>query len=262
VTDGDARAEAAAHLARLGGRIALDHARDPLVEWKSDDSIVTDADVAIQQRLEKEILALFPGDLVVGEEGLRGDLPEPGDRHVWVIDPIDGTNNYGRRMPGFSVSIGVLHQGMPVAGAVHDPMADMLFTAERGGGAWLNGARIAVRPLPLSRRSLFAIRSPYEGGVPPVVVSWLGRYRLRRFGSTALQLCYVALGGLAFVHDQRASLWDVAGAAPVLIEAGAAISRPDGGMLFPVADLSESLAFVAGDPIAHATVLSEIAAAG
>jgi myo-inositol-1(or 4)-monophosphatase len=257
------RADTAAYLARLGGRMALDHLRDPLVSWKPDDSMVTDVDVAIQQRIAKEIQAAFPADVVVGEEGQAVPLePAPG-RCVWVIDPIDGTNNFGRGLPGFSVSIGVLDDGSPLAGAVCDPMSDMLFTARRGGGAALNGEPIAVRPLSLSRRSLFAIRSPFETGVPPVVVRWLERYRLRRFGSTALHLCYVALGGLAFVHDDRASLWDVAGAAAVLLEAGGAMTRPDGTPLFPLhgAALAAPLAFVAGDPQAHAAIVAEIAAA-
>jgi myo-inositol-1(or 4)-monophosphatase len=260
----EGRADTAAFLARLGGRMALDHLRDPLVSWKPDDSMVTDVDVAIQQRIEKEIQEAFPADVVVGEEG-HAVLVEPAaGRNVWVIDPIDGTNNFGRGLPGFSVSVGILRDGWPVAGAVYDPVADMLFTARRGGGAALNGEPIALRPTPLGRRSLFAIRSPFEDGVPPVVVRWLERYRLRRFGSTALHLCYVALGGLAFVHDDRASLWDVAGAAAVLLEAGGAMTRPDGRPLFPLHGpaLTAPLAFVAGDPHAHPAIVAEIAAAG
>jgi myo-inositol-1(or 4)-monophosphatase len=223
--------------------------------------MVTDVDVAIQQQVTREIAGLFPDDVIVGEEGIEAALPDPGRRYVWVVDPIDGTNNYGRHLPGFSVSIGVMRDGMPVAGAVYDPLADMLFTARRGGGAWLNGGRIGVRPAPLTRRSLFAIRSPFEDGVPSFVAGWLECYRLRRFGSTALHLCYVGTGGLAFVHDDRARLWDIAGAAPVLLEAGAAISQPDGAPLFPIRGWPGRLAFVAGDPSAHAEVLAEIAQA-
>jgi len=263
-----ARAEVAAHLARLGGRMALDcrhaplagspRASAPRVSWKPDDSMVTDVDIAIQQRIEKEIRALFPDDVVIGEEG--DDVPrlDPGHRHVWVIDPIDGTNNYGRGLPGFSVSIGVMRDAVPVAGAVFDPLADMLFTASVGGGAWLNGERLSVGPSAVTPRSLFAIRSPFEHGVPPHVTGWLERYRLRRFGSTALHLCYVALDGLAFVHDDRASLWDIAGAAPVVTEAGAVLTRPDGAPLFPLPGVPTRIAFLAGNPEAHASIADEI----
>jgi fructose-1,6-bisphosphatase/inositol monophosphatase family enzyme len=261
--EAEVRLQAAARLARLGGRIALDRLGQPRVSWKSDDSMLTDADVAIQQRLEAEIAAQFPHDAVVGEEGseaAHGAVAPGPARYLWVVDPIDGTNNFGRRLPGFSVSVGVMRGGQPVAGAVFDPLADMLFRARRGCGAWLNGEPLALRPPPLSARSLFAIRSPFEGPVPRFVEGWLRRYRLRRFGSTALHLCYVALGGLAFVHDDRACLWDIAGAAPVLLEAGGVLSRPDGGPLFPLeGPLTGRLAFLAGDARAHAEVLPEVA---
>src|SRR5262249_42701822 len=140
----------------------------------------------------------------------------------------------GRGMPGFSVSIGVLDAGRPSAGAVYDPLADQLFAGLVGRGAWLDGRRLRLEPDMLSGRSLCSIRSPFVGRVPPFVQQWLWRYRLRRPGSTALTLCYVALGALAFAHDHRASLWDIAGAAPVLMEAGAVITNPDGGDLFPI----------------------------
>ena len=151
----EGRAETAAYLARLGGRMALDHLRDPLVSWKPDDSMVTDVDLAIQQRLEKEIRQTYPADVVIGEEGGHAVLdPSLAGRPVWIIDPIDGTNNFGRGLPGFSVSVGVMRGGWPVAGAVYDPLAEMLFTACRGRGAALNGEPIATRPAALTRRSL------------------------------------------------------------------------------------------------------------
>ena len=250
----DFRAETAAGLAQLAGKRALEIFESAQVAWKGDDSMVTDADVEIQAWLEEQIGEAFPDDGFLGEEGLPGGARQLDARHVWVIDPVDGTNNFGRGMPGFCVSIGVLREGMPFAGAVYDPVADQLFTAWAGGGAWLNGRRLQLSPAPLSARSLFSIRSPYDGQVPGSASRWLTRYRLRRFGSTALQLCYVALGGLAFVHDHAASLWDIAGAAPVVLEAGGVMTAPDGGPLFPVDPgtyAGEPLAFLAGDPLAH-----------
>ena len=257
----DRRATAAAELARLAGKIALDYFERAEVTWKADDSMVTEADLAIESWLEDEIAGAFPADGILGEEGTSKSRLRPGARFVWVIDPVDGTNNFGRGIPGFAISVGVLRDGMPYAGAVYDPLSSQLYTACAGHGAWLNGRRLQVAPAVLSSRSLFSIRSPFAGEAPGYVRDWLARYRLRRFGSTALQLCYVAAGALAFVHDHRASLWDIAGAAAVLEEAGAVLTAADGGTLFPVDPPTyggEPIAFLAGDPTGHRGSLDDI----
>ena len=260
----DRRAAAATEVARLAGKIALDYFERAEVSWKADDSMVTEADVAIQSWLEDEIAAAFPSDGILGEEGLTRSRLRPGAHFVWVIDPVDGTNNFGRGIPGFAISVGVLRDGLPFAGAVYDPVSSQLFAACVGQGAWLNGRRLRVAPAALSSRSLFSIRSPFASEVPGYVSHWLRRYRLRRFGSTALQLCYVAAGALAFVHDHRASLWDIAGAAPILVEAGAVITAEDGAPLFPI-DPSryggEPIAFLAGDPTGHRLSLADLRSA-
>lgn len=254
----DGRAETAAALSLQAGKMALERFEGASIAWKDDDSMVTSADVEIQSWLDEQIGEAFAEDGVVGEEGLPAARRRLDARYLWVIDPVDGTNNFGRGMPGFCVSIGVLRDGTPYAGAVYDPVADQLFTAWKNGGAWLNQRRLEVKPTALSGRSLFSLRSPYEGAVPDFARRWLTRYRLRRFGSTALQLCYVALGGLAFVHDHAASLWDIAGAAPVVIEAGGVLSAPDGGPIFPAGPAlyeGARLAFLAGDALAHEEIL-------
>ena len=257
----DERADAASQIARLAGKIALDYFERAEVTWKSDDSMVTEADVAIQGWLEDEIARAFPGDGILGEEGLSRKPLRPGSRFVWVLDPVDGTNNFGRGIPGFAISVGVLRDGMPFAGAVYDPVASQLFTASAGYGAWLNGRRLRVEDAVLGPRSLFSIRAPFSGDVPRCVQQWLGRYRLRRFGSTALQLCYVALGALAFVHDHRASLWDIAGAAVVVVEAGGVLTTEEGAPVFPIdpdAYGGEPMAVLAGDPTGHRQALADI----
>jgi fructose-1,6-bisphosphatase/inositol monophosphatase family enzyme len=150
------------------------------------------------------------------------------------------------------------------APSTNDPITRWLFTACAGRGAWLNERSLRTRPAPLSRGSLFAIRTPLEEGVPPFVEDWLRRYRLRRFGSTALHLCYVALGALDLVYDHRASLWDIAGAAPILLEAGGVLTTTDGAPLFPAtaAQLAGApMGFVAGNPASHAQALPDVAAA-
>jgi len=261
---GRERFEAAVRLVRHAGAMARERFATARGCFKADDSMVTDADLAIQAWLVAEIAVAFPDDGVLGEEGARPAAWRRGARHVWVLDPIDGTNNFGRGIPGFAVSVGVLEGGRPLAGAVYDPLAGQLFAACTGRGAWLNDRRLRVDGVPLTGRSLFSLRAPFRAGVPAFAAGWLRRYRLRRHGSTALSLCYVAAGALAFVHDHGASLWDVAGAAPVILEAGAMLTRSDGSDLFPVDARryrGEPLSLLAGDPVAHGAGLRDIASA-
>jgi myo-inositol-1(or 4)-monophosphatase len=259
----NSRALLAGRLALLGGRIALERARQHQIQWKPDGSMVTDADVAIQQYLAAKIRQEFPRDGIIGEERPEPATWPPDTPDWWVLDPLDGTANFGLGIPGFSISVGILRNGEPLAGAVYDPTADWLYIAGAGLGAWLNGRRLQLHPQPLSDRSFVAIRTPYDGEVPPFVAGWLRRYRLRRYGSTALQLCYAACGGFAVIHDQRAFLWDVAGAAPVLLEAGGRLTTPEGRRLFPFPISSyagEPIAFLAGDPLCHPVALADVRA--
>jgi myo-inositol-1(or 4)-monophosphatase len=260
---GVARERLAADLVVRGGRLALEYFHRAQVSWKPDGSIVTDADLAIQECLAAEIARAFPNDSVIGEEGTHTAPVHPA-LYAWVIDPVDGTNNFGRGLPGFAVSIGVLRNGVPFAGAVYDPIARWLFTACAGRGAWLNDRPLHAGMAPLSSSSLIAIRTPLEDGPPPYVEEWLRRYRLRRFGSTALHLCYVAMGTLDFVHDHRTTLWHLAGAAPVVLEAGAVLTQADGSPLFPASAaqvVGEPITLLAGNRTTHAQAVADVAAA-
>ena len=259
----ESRARLVADLALLGGRLALERFHRAHVSVKYDGTLVTDADVAIQEALGREIARLFPTDGLVGEEGPIGEA-RPRARYAWVLDPIDGTNNFARGLPGFAISIGVLRDRVPFAGAVYDPVARWLFTACAGRGAWLNDRPLRIRSEPRPGGVIFAMRSPCADGLPDHIDGWLRRHRVRRFGSTALHLCYVALGGLDFVHDDRASIWDIAGAAPVLLEAGGTLTADDGGALFPITTTQtcgESIALLAGHPAAHAEAVRDVNAA-
>ena len=252
----------ASELALLGGRLALESFHRAHVSIKRDGSLVTDSDLGIQDALGREIARIFPADRLVAEEGAIGG-PQPTARYAWILDPIDGTNNFARGMPGFAVSVGVLRDGLPFAGAVYDPVSRWLFSGCAGRGAWLNDRPLHVRAEPLAGSTLFALRTPCDMGVPEYIESWIRRHCVRRFGSTALQLCYVALGGLDFVHDDRASLWDIAGAAPVLVEAGGLLTSDTGAPLFPVTMAQAAgapIGLLAGHPRAHAGALRDVRA--
>ena len=258
----ESRARMASELALLGGRLALERFHHAHVSVKRDGTLVTDADLAIQDALGREIARMFPSDGLVGEEGPIGGARAPG-RYAWILDPIDGTDNFARGLPGFSVSVGVLRDGMPFAGAVYDPVSRWLFAGCAGRGAWLNDRPLHVPGELVAGSSLIAIRTPCEMGVPEYVEGWLRRYRVRRFGSTALHLCYVALGGLDFVHDDRASLWDIAGAAPIVLEAGGMLTTDVGAPMFPVTAAQAAgapIAMVAGHVRAHADAVRDVCA--
>jgi myo-inositol-1(or 4)-monophosphatase len=256
----ESRGRLVADLALLGGRLALERFHRADASIKDDGTVVTDADVAIQDALGREIARLFPTDGLVGEEGPIGE-PRRQARYAWILDPIDGTNNFARGMPGFSVSVGVLRDRMPFAGAVYDPVARWLFTACAGRGAWLNDRPLRVRAAPLAGGAVFAMRSPCPAGVPDYMEGWLRHHRLRRFGSTALHLCYVALGALDLVHDHRAPLVEIAGAAAVVLEAGGVLTGVDGAPAFPAARehlVGAPMSILAGNRASHAEALADV----
>jgi len=239
-----ARQQLAADLAMRGGRTALERFHRARPPSTAEDLLTAGAGLEIRERLAAEIAAAFPDDAVVGTERLPAGRRSPG-RYAWVVAPFHEAGNFGGGLPAFCVSIGVLLDGLPFVGAVYDPVARWLFTACAGRGAWLNERPLHARPSTLSRRSLVAVGSPNEPGVPPESEDWLRRYRLREFGSTALHLCYVAMGVLDLMHDHGTSVGEIAGAAAVVLEAGGVVTLADGAPVFPALPAS-----LAGAPIA------------
>jgi myo-inositol-1(or 4)-monophosphatase len=260
----ESRARLAADLAVLGGHLALERFHLAQANARGDGGAVSDADFAIRDTLGREIARLFPGDGLIGDEPAPDDSPRAQVRYEWVLGPLDDTGNFARGMPGFTVSVGVLRAGMPFAGAVYDPVTRWLFSGCTGRGAWLNDRPLRARGDVPTGTALFATRTPWVAGMPEYVVGWMRRYGARRFGSTALHLCYVALGGLDFVHDDRASLREIAGAAPVLLEAGGLLTTESGAPLFPLPQrhaAATPLALLAGHPRAHVDALRDLRAA-
>jgi myo-inositol-1(or 4)-monophosphatase len=248
-------------LTRRAGVLVLEGFGKAAVGFKADDSMVTDVDGAVQAWLEREIVRVFPEDVVVGEEGFDAAGTVPAARHVWVVDPITArTITAAECRASRSRSASCVMVSLLVARSTIR-WRDSSSPDGRGRGRGSTSVRLRVAPAALDRRSLFAIRTPYAESVPPAVMRWLTRYRLRRAGSTALQLCYVALGAIAFVYDHRTSLWDIAGAAPVVLEAGACLTSPDGRSLFPIDAptwTGTPLPVLAGAPRAHEAALADL----
>jgi myo-inositol-1(or 4)-monophosphatase len=258
----DPRLALALAIAREAGRQAVAVAPGEF-SWKRPGERVTPTDIALQSRLLDAVRARFPQDGTLAEE----DAVAAGlDREfVWILDPLDGTNNYALGLPCFAVSLGVFKRGMPYAGVVHDPNTGFTCWALRDRGAWLGDRRLVLHGSPLTAASNVSARVPLDPALAPVVIDWLGRHKFRGFGSVALHLAYAAIGAIDVVLDHQAALWDLAGGACVLREAGGVITDPRGRELFPF-DLAVyrggPVAFLAGNLVAHAAAVSACASPG
>lgn len=196
------------------------------VSQKSKNDFVT----TIDKRSEKAILLIlkkyFPDDVIQAEEsGVT-----PGHGALWIIDPLDGTSNYIHQFPLFSVSIGLMEHGHLSFGVIYDPVHKELFTAERGKGAFLNGKRIRVSPTPKLASGLMATGFPFRARdrFDEYVESFsritLASAGMRRGGSAALDLAYVACGRFDAFWELDLSPWDIAAGAVIVEEAGGVIS--------------------------------------
>jgi myo-inositol-1(or 4)-monophosphatase len=224
---------------------------------KSEKDVVTEADHLSEEAILEIVGSAFPGDAFLAEEsGVSG---VKADR-LWVIDPLDGTVNYANGIPFFAVSIGLVIDGEPVLGVVLDPSRGELFTAIRGGGAFLDG---------------FPIRAPVKEQIGDAVVH-LGlpragfarqntRFRkavriVRAMGSATLGMTYLANGRFdAYVQFQGLSTWDICAAGVIAIEGGAVLSSRSGSRWFDVEMPSKSIGLVGAPPQHHAAFLEMLA---
>ena len=238
---------------------------DRTIDFKGVIDLVTDADRAAEALIKSAITSQFPDHRFVGEESsfLSGDQPVQSDLHSWLVDPLDGTTNYAHRYPHFAVSIGLEHAGSLVLGVVYDPMLNELFVAERGGGATLNDAPIGVSTIDRLDRSLLATGFAYEQEkLAENARVWTGllslAQALRRSGSAALNLCYVACGRLDGYWERPLNVWDMAAGSLIVEEAGGRVAGYGGSRFDPYG--SEAIAsngLIQADLIEHVGRLSE-----
>lgn len=209
---------------------SVPHVRELQIEEKSLNDYVSEVDRESERIVRSELLKEFPDHCVLGEEfGAYGDSQA---RIKWIIDPLDGTTNFLRGIPHYAVSIAALADGKPVAGVVFDPAKDELFCAVMGDGATLNGVEISVTERPM-RGALLATGVPYSGHrleqLPQFLTtmeSLLGQQTsgIRRLGSAALDLAYVAAGRYDGFWEASLSIWDIAAGVLLVGEAGGQVS--------------------------------------
>ena len=221
---------------RRAGRMQLDAFGGGFaVRKKGVIDLVTDVDLAIERELRELIAERYPDHDVLGEELGPPDTERPSARHCWILDPIDGTTNFAHGLPIFCASLALEIDGVVTLGAVFDPTRDELFTAERGVGAWLNGERLSVSTNDRLVDSLLVTGFPYT--VHEQADEMLGLFgafisasrAVRRLGSAALDVCYVAAGRMEGFWEQGLGTWDIAAAALLVEEAGGRVSDLDGG---------------------------------
>ena len=216
----------AVEAALAAGRLQRQHFRSPLaIQKKGVIDLVTEIDIRVEREFRALIAARFPDHAVLGEEGAAAGIETSASRHVWIIDPVDGTTNYAHGLALFCVSIALEIDGQTALGVVYDPMADELFTAERGAGARLNGERIHVTECSDLNDALLCTGFPYTVREDPGLLletfaEFLQRSRaVRRLGSAALDLCYVAAGRFDGFYEMSLKAWDVA-AGGLIVEEG------------------------------------------
>jgi myo-inositol-1(or 4)-monophosphatase len=212
-------------LSRLDGDFRIDK--------KSAIDLVTDVDVAVERMFRELIAQRFPDHVVVAEE-LGGVASVPAGP-CWVFDPIDGTTNFAHGLPIFCSSIALEIDGVAEVAAVYDPTRRELFTAERNGGAFLNGRPLRVSSAATLIDAMLVTGFPYDvharlDEIVDLFKAFVGRARaVRRLGSAAIDLCYVAAGRMDGFWEGSLHAWDIAGGALIVNEAGGRVTRLDGG---------------------------------
>ncbi|WP_221030875.1 inositol monophosphatase family protein [Actomonas aquatica] len=191
-------------------------------QWKADGSRVTAIDHAISRAILAAVAEAHPEDRGFSEELLTDRVLEADSRFTWVLDPIDGTNNFATGLAQCAISLALLEHGEPVYGVIYDAARRVLMHGGPGIGMWDGAEAVRVRPGPLGSKSVIGFHSPHaQGEFPGHGEALVSRYKIRALGSSALHLAYVAAGLFDGVVDHNVKLWDIA--------AGIAMVRGAGG---------------------------------
>lgn len=234
-----------AHLAegiarQAGALLRTFYEKGVATEYKGDVDLVTEADRSSEQLIREKLRSTFPSHGVYGEEGTRDRMDS---EYRWYVDPLDGTTNFAHGFPAFCVVLGLEHRrpglsatddGEMVAGVIYDPLRNEMFTAERGMGAWLNGRKIHVSKTSALQESLTATGFPSRKRHENPNIHFyqqitLRSHGVRRAGSAALDMAYVACGRLDGFWEFNLNPWDTSAGFLLVEEAGGVVTHFDGG---------------------------------
>ncbi len=239
--DKDELLQTAITSAKLGGDVLMRHLRDGVTMRNKSDSggksydLVSDADLESEQVVAGHIRSQFPDHELLGEEELKGN---PEAEHLWIIDPLDGTNNYAHGLPQFAVSVAYYHAGVPVVGVVFNPARDELYQAVRGRGAFFNGTQAYVDEADSLTNTLIDCGFYYDRGAMmrstlDAIEAFFAKdiHGIRRFGAATLDLCMVGRGHLGGFFEYQLSSWDFAAGRLFVEEAGGKVTDAHGNKL-------------------------------
>mgnify|MGYP002713073840 CR=1 FL=1 len=226
-------------------RLVVEAAREELVprfahasaRRKADNSIVTEADVAMQRRLTAVLSKQWPGLPLLGEEMESGEqerLLAASDAGLWCLDPLDGTSNFAAGLPFYAVSLALVREGHVDLGLIYDPVREECFTARRGMGAWLNGAPLGDRrpEPPLSRGIALVDFKRLPTALAARIATEPPCRSQRSFGAGAREGCWLAAGRAHVYLHGKQKLWDYAAASLILAEAGGRAVTLEGDTVF------------------------------
>jgi myo-inositol-1(or 4)-monophosphatase len=230
-TPATAQGETALRAAIAAGRVLakkFSETRD--VRSKGYRDIVTDADFAADRAARTILQRAFPKYAILSEEDT---VPPNKAEFVWMMDPLDGTTNYSRRLPTFSVSIALTRRGQPIVGVVYDPLRRECFFAERGRGAFLNGARIHASDIASIESAIVGYELARDAKLRKLGLKMFAHFAsasttARVGGSAALSLCYIGAGRLDTYMQLTLAPWDVAAAILIVREGGGRVTHLDG----------------------------------
>jgi myo-inositol-1(or 4)-monophosphatase len=232
--------------------------------WKADGTRVTATDIAISEGIFAELSRLFPEDQYFSEE--LADTKEPitvTARFSWVLDPIDGTNNFALGIPYCAIALGLFEHGVPVYGVVYDLSRRSLMVGGPGFGLADGGRLVRVSNGPLTRSSLVGLHSPTDKSQLAMASGVLSEFKIRGLGSATLHLAYAAAGLLDGCVDFNVKIWDLAAAIPLMQAAGGEVHFLNGEQL-PLRQFDlkmKPITYVAGSPAICARLKQLLAAA-
>jgi myo-inositol-1(or 4)-monophosphatase len=219
--------ETAVEIARESGALLANYfERRVAFELKGDFDLVTEADRASEKLVVERLRSHFPQHSIVAEEG---GGHESASEYRWYVDPLDGTTNFAHSFPMFNVTLGLERAGEMIAGVIYDPLRQEMFSAERGSGAYLNNRRIRVSACKRLEESLASTGFPSRKRHLNINIHFyhqmaMASHGVRRTGSAALDLAYVACGRLDAFWEFGLKPWDMAAGNLIVREAGGAVS--------------------------------------
>ncbi len=229
--------EVAIVAARLAGQRAMEEIKYTKTEIKNNTEIVTHADIVCQKIIVDRIKETYPDHGFLAEEGPGGGMfmqpPRSAQPIWWVIDPIDGTNNYAHGLLCFAVSIAVVYEGRPIVAVIFDPATESMYTAVKDGEAQLNNSRITASSDDVSEFSSFGISSHFKPEQTDKINEVMLSTKFRNLGTTALHMAYVAKGAMVGMIATEVRLWDIAAGILLVELAGGVVTDLSGKPIFP-----------------------------